>query len=202
MKEKDIKAIGDFIYEVGVLAKTPRSGLWFLGTGAQSVAEHLLRTAYIGYVLGSITPKTDRNKIVVLCLIHDLGEARTSDLNYVHQRYGRLSETKAIDDIASSLPFGKDIKKAYLEFGHRNTLEAKLAKDADNLEWMATMREEEIKGNKKAKSWAQIAYKRLKTLNGKKVGRVLLTLHPDRWWFSEKDRWFVDKKEEYKKWRK
>src|SRR3989344_3512233 len=113
---KEVQSIADFIYEVGILSKTPRSGLWFLGTGAQSVAEHLLRTAYIGYALGSITPKVDRNKVVVLCLLHDLGEARTSDLNYVHQRYGRLAEEKAIDDIANSVPFGKEIRKYCLEF--------------------------------------------------------------------------------------
>ncbi len=201
MKEKEIKSIADFVYEVGILSKTPRSGLWFLGTGAQSVAEHLLRSAYIGYALGSITPKVDRSRIIVLCLLHDLGEARTSDLNYVHQRYGRLAEERAFDDIACSVPFGKEIKKYYLEFENKKSPEAKLAKDADQLEWLATLREEEVKGNGKAKSWAKIAYQRLKTPTGKKLGKVLLNLHPDHWWFSEKDRWFVDRKEKDKKWK-
>ena len=33
MKDNDLKAVADFVYEVGILSKTPRSGLWFLGTG-------------------------------------------------------------------------------------------------------------------------------------------------------------------------
>lgn len=52
----DIKAISHFIYETGILSRTPRSGLWFLGTGQQSVAEHILHTAFIGYALAYLTP--------------------------------------------------------------------------------------------------------------------------------------------------
>lgn len=190
------------MYESGILSKTPRSGLWFLGTGDQSVAEHTMRAAFIGYVLGFLTKGADRDKVMRMCLFHDLGEGRTSDLNYVHQRYGRLAESRAIDDISRSVPFGSDIKAAYQEFEEKQTLEAKLAKDADQLEWLATMREEEAKGNSKARSWATIAYKRLKTDAGKKLGKVLMSTHPDHWWFDEKDNWFVDRKEKHKKWKK
>ena len=61
--------------------------------------------------------------------MHDIGESRTSDLNYVHQRYGRLAESQAVDDIAKALPFGKEIQEAFLEEQARKTLEAKIAKD-------------------------------------------------------------------------
>ena len=110
MEQKQLKAITNFIYETGILSKTPRSGLWFLGTGQQSVAEHTLRTIFIGYALSYITLGADPNKTILMCLFHDLGEGRTSDLNYVHQRYGRLAEARAIEDISKSVPFGKDIK--------------------------------------------------------------------------------------------
>jgi hypothetical protein len=59
---------------------------------------------------------------------------------------------------------------------------------------LATIREEEIKRNSKAKVWAKITYKRLKTVAGKAVGKMLLTTHPDAWWFNAKDQWFVDRK--------
>ena len=149
-KQNELKSIADFIYEVGILSRTPRSGLWFLGTGSQSVAEHLLRTAYITYTLCYLTPKANRERAILMALVHDLGEARTSDLNYVHQRYGRLAEDKAFKDIAEIVPFGNDLQKLYTEEQKKETLEAKLVKDADQLEWLATMREEEAKGNIKA----------------------------------------------------
>jgi len=199
--KKDFQAIANFIFEAGILSKTPRSGLWFLGTGEQSVSEHLLRTAYIAYALAYLTPKADRNKIVLMAIFHDLGEGRTSDLNYVHQRYGRLSESHAIDDLAKTIPFGPEIKKLYQEEQARTSLEARLTKDADQLEWLATMREEEMKGNAKAKKWAEITFRRLKTSAGKKIGSFLMKTHPDGWWFNEKDRWFVNREEKHKKWK-
>ncbi len=197
----DLKAIVNFIYEAGILRKTPRSGLWFLGTGEQSVAEHLLRTAYIGYALCHLAPRANKDRVIFLCLMHDFGEGRTSDLNYIHQKYGRLSETKAIDDLAKTLPFGHEIQAAYLEEQARDTLEGKLAKDADQLEWIATLREEVVKGNTKGQVWAEIAFKRLKTLAAQKLGQLLLTTHPDDWWFDETDRWYIDRGDALKGWK-
>jgi len=44
--------------------------------------------------------------------------------------------------------------------------------------------------------------KRLKTSVGKKLGKELLNIHPDNWWYNEKDKWFVDRKENHRKWKK
>ena len=41
--------------------------------------------------------------------------------------------------------------------------------------------------------------KRLKTSVGKKLGKELLNIHPDNWWYNEKDKWFVDRKENHRK---
>ena len=48
---ENLNAIADFLFEVGILSKTPRSGFYFLGSGEQSVAEHINRVTVIGYVL-------------------------------------------------------------------------------------------------------------------------------------------------------
>lgn len=199
--KKDIyHQITNFVYETGIHSKTPRSGLWFLGSGDQSVAEHLFHTVVIAYALAHLEKKVDKNKVVLMALFHDIGEGRTSDHNYVHQRYGRLSESNAVDDIAKSVPFGEEIKELFREEGERTTLEAKLVKDADQLEWISTLRAEEVKGNIKAHDWIDISYKRLKTSAGKKLGKYLMTIHPDSWWFDAKDAWFVGRKEKDKKW--
>ena len=73
-------------------------------------------------------------------------------------------------------------------------------KDADTLEWMVTLRGEEVKGNVKAKRWINIAVKRLKTKGAKRLAKVLLKTNPDSWWFDYKDAWFVDRKAIDKKW--
>ena len=79
--------IGDFLFEVGMLSKTPRSGFYFLGSGNQSVAEHINRTVYVGYVLASMEKDVDAGKVMKMCLFHDVAEARTSDLNWTHPTY-------------------------------------------------------------------------------------------------------------------
>ena len=200
--KKTYNPIADFIYETGIHAKTPRSGLWFLGSGSQSVAEHLFHTAMIAYALAHLEPKADKNKIVLMALVHDIGEGRVSDHNYVHQRYGRLAEAKAVNDIATSIPFGKEILGLYTEEQARKTIEAKLVKDADQLEWIATLRGEEKKGNIKAREWIRISTKRLKTRAAKKLVKVLLKTDPDSWWLDSKDPWFVDRKQKDRKWKK
>jgi putative hydrolases of HD superfamily len=199
--KKEIDQIVNFVYEMGIHQKTPRSGLWFLGSGTQSVADHLFRVAMISYALCYMTPEADKHKVFFMALTHDIGEGRVSDLNYVHQRYGRLAEANAVADIAKSVPFGKDIEDAYLEEQARKTVEAKIVKDADQLEWIATLRAEEVKGNVKARKWADIAVKRLKTEAGKTIGKKLMTTHQDSWWFDEDDAWFVDRETKDKGWK-
>ncbi|PKN06235.1 MAG: phosphohydrolase, partial [Deltaproteobacteria bacterium HGW-Deltaproteobacteria-7] len=44
-------SIANFLFEVGMLSRTPRSGYQFLGSGNESVAEHVLRTVFVGYTL-------------------------------------------------------------------------------------------------------------------------------------------------------
>ena len=195
-------AIVDFIYETAIHSKTPRSGLWFLGSGKQSVAEHLFHTAMIAYALCYLEPRANKSKVVLMALFHDIGEGRTSDLNYVHQRYGRLSESTAVEDLASTLPFGPEISDLYKEEQARETLEAKLVKDADQLEWTVTLREEEVKGNKKATEWLKSALKRIKTPAGRKIGKLILSTHPDNWWFDIKDKWFIGRDKKHQSWRK
>ncbi len=202
MSPKHLNQITHFIYEMGIHQRTPRSGLWFLGSGQQSVAEHLFRTTMIAYALCYLTPRADKHKVIFMALIHDIGEGRVSDLSYVHQRYGRLAEGSAVSDIAKSVPFGQEIEDSYLEEQAKISLESKLVKDADNLEWLATMREEEIKGNAKAKSWAKDAARRMKTPAGKAIAKLLLTTHPDDWWHDDKDPWWIDRNPTHQQWRK
>ena len=138
--------------------------------------------------------------MVLMALFHDIGEGRTSDLNYIHQRYGRLAEIEAVTDMSKNIPFGKEVLALYQEEQARETLEAKLVKDADNLEWIVTLRGEEVKGNKKAAQWIRQAVKRLKTSPGKKLGKLLIDIDPDFWWFNVNKEWFVNRDQKYKKW--
>jgi putative hydrolase of HD superfamily len=198
--KNDQKNIVNFLFETGILAKTPRSGFHFLGSGKQSVAEHTLRTAFIGYVLGMLHGKVDTDTIMRMCLFHDLAEGRTSDLNYVHQKYVTSDEIKAMKDLAASFPFGNDILKTLKEYKTRKSTESLLAKDADNLEWILSLKEQIDIGNKRALSWTISAIKRLKTPVAKKLAKVIMATDSNNWWYtSEEDDWWINRSKKNEK---
>lgn len=195
MTSKRLSPIADFLFEIGILAQTPRSGFHFLGSGRQSVAEHVHRVIYAGYVLAMMEEDVDTSKVIKMCLFHDLAEGRISDLNYVHQKYNKPDELEAIKDLAGPIEFGDDILKTIEEYDERKTKEAKIAKDADQIEWMLSLKEQVDTGNSRAESWMHIAAKRLKTTAAKKLAKEIINTPSDRWWFGDgKDDWWVTRK--------
>jgi putative hydrolase of HD superfamily len=192
---KNLSHVVNFLFETGILAKTPRSGFYFLGSGNQSVSEHIHRTAMVGYALAMLDQKTDRAKILTMCLFHDMAEARVSDLNYVHQKYTDRDEAKAIEDLAQTLPFGDDIRAITQEYHDRKSREALLAKDADILELILSLKEQLDIGNERAQSWLKSAVQRLKTPIAKQLAAIILKTDSDEWWFKDKDDdWWVTRK--------
>ena len=184
----------DFLYETGILAKTTRGWPSFLGSGQQSVAEHINRVVYIGFCLGHINGKVDVGRIVQMCQFHDITESRISDLNYVHQKYTERLEDKAEKDLIDSLPFGNKIGELLDEYHERKTYESLLAKDADNLEFLLSLKEQVDIGNERARTWVGPAMGRLKTDEAKTLANKILEIDSDHWWFGDKDdSWWVNR---------
>lgn len=198
-KDKELNQITDFLFEVGMLQKTPRSGFQFLGSGDQSVAEHMHRAAVIAFVL-AIMAKRDPYKTATMAIFHDISESRISDLNYVHQKYNTRLEEKAHADIVASVPFGDILKNLIDEYEERETVESKLVKDADNLEWIMSLKAQVDIGNDRAQEWLPSAIARLKTEEGKSLAKVIMKTRSDRWWFGDpSDGWWVYRKGDIKK---
>jgi putative hydrolases of HD superfamily len=186
-----MKNIANFLFEVGMLKRTPRSGFQFLGSGAESVAEHIFRTIYIGYALGRLVSGIDVDKLIKMCLFHDLPEARTGDLNYVNKKYVTADEKKAVQDLAATLPFGSEIQELISEYEEGRTEEARLAQDADQLEMILALKEYKDVGNKYAEEWLGFSMKRLQTESAKEMARTILETDSSMWWFSDKGDWWV-----------
>ncbi len=185
-KDLTLKNVAHFIFEVGMLAKTPRSGFHFLGTGKQSVAEHTNRVSFIGYSLAMMVGDVDMLKVLKMCLLHDITETRISDLNHIHQKYVDRKEHQAIKDITDSVPFGADMFAILEEYEKRASKEAILAKDADSIEWIISLKEEYDTGNTRAGKWIQNGVKRLKTKEAKDLVKEILKTESNAWWFGNK----------------
>ena len=188
-----MKSIVNFLFEVGMLKKTPRSGYFFLGSGEESVAEHIMRMTYIGFVMAKLDPKLDECKLIKMCLLHDLAEARTGDHNYVHKKYVDVNEKKAIRDLAGNLPFGPEILALCEEFNELKTRESKLANDADQIEHILQLKECMDLGSPHARDWIKNAKKRIKTDIGQKLVDLIIETNSIDWWFQDKDGdWWVN----------
>jgi len=194
--KKELFAVADMLFEVGVLAKTPRSGFFFLGSGKQSVAEHLHRVSCIGFALGHLAGDVDVGRVVQMCVFHDISESRISDLNYVHQKYTERFEEKAHKDITDPLPFGDALQSLVDEYEDRESKESLLAKDADNLELIISLKEQYDIGNERAKTWFNAVVSRLKTEEAIMLVDKILKTDSDHWWFAEKDSdWWVNRRD-------
>lgn len=189
--KRRMKNIANFLFEAGMLKRTPRSGFQFLGTGAESVAEHIFRTTYIGYALGKLAAGVNTDRMIKMCLFHDLPEARTGDLNYVNKKYVEANENKAVEDLAQTLPFGNEIKELIQEFIEGKTEEARLARDADQLEMILALKEYKDLGNKYADEWLEFSLKRLQTDSAKELAKTILETDSSLWWFSDKSDWWI-----------
>ncbi|MCJ7809891.1 MAG: HD domain-containing protein [Desulfobulbaceae bacterium] len=187
-----MKRTVEFLFEAGMLKKTPRTGYQFLGTGGESVADHSFRMTVVGYVLSSMEPEADGNKVVLMCLFHDLPEARTGDHNYVNKRYTQVDEETALEDQVRGLPFGTEMKSLFREFNEAQTLEARLAKDADQIDLILDLKEQLDLGNSRARDWLSFAVKRLLTEPGRKMARKILESESDDWWFDKDSDWWVN----------
>jgi putative hydrolase of HD superfamily len=195
-EKTDNKKITNFLFEVGMLAHTPRSGFYFIGTGDQSVAEHINRVTYIGYMLAMMDGTVDISKILQMCLLHDISETRISDLNYVHQKYVERKEAEAHKDITDAVPFGNIMFGLINEYEERKSKESIIVKDADNLEWILALKEEVDIGNTRALKWLTPAIERLKTPNAQAIAKEIMTTDSNDWWFdekSQKSKWWVNR---------
>ena len=185
-----MKRTAEFLFEVGMLKRTPRTGYQFLGSGGESVADHSFRTAVIGYVLASQELEADRNRVVLMCLFHDFPEARTGDHNYM--KYVNVSEERALGDMLKGLLIGDEVKSIIKEFNSCDTLEARLSKDADQLDLILELKEQLDLGNMNAKDWISFAIKRLTTETGKKLAKEILETHSSDWWFDKETDWWIN----------
>jgi putative hydrolase of HD superfamily len=185
-------SIADFLFEMGMLCKTPRSGYQFLGSGRESVAEHVLRTVYTGYALCKLNPSLNELRVLKMCVLHDLPEARTGDMNYVNKKYVRVDEAKAVRELTESLSFGEDIRQAIDEFNAKETPESRIARDADQIALILQLKEYGDLGNKYSEEWIEYALKRLCTEEGKKLAARIIQTDSSHWWFKEKNDWWIN----------
>jgi len=183
-----MKNIANLLFKANILKKIPRSGYHFLGAGKESVAEHSFSAAFIGFVMAHMVPDVNASRLITMCLVHDLPEAKTGDLNYVQKKYVTANENKAINHIVERLPFGDNLSDLISEFNERQTIESKLAHDADQLALILDLKTLSDIGYEPPNKWLRFALNRLETKMGQEMARSIMETEWDAWWLDN----FVD----------
>lgn len=171
-----------FIFEALFLKQIPRSGYQFLGAGRESVAEHVYAATIIAFILSKMEPRSDTERLICMCLFHDLPEARMGDLNYVQKRYVSPDEASAMADATKGLSFGCHIESLLEEFNAAESLEAQLARDADQLALLFDLKLLKDLGYQTPQQWLPHVEKRLRTQAARDLSGALLRSSGDDWW--------------------
>ena len=177
--------IANFIFEMRQLREVKRSGWQLLGIpNKESVAEHSLRAAQIGFFLAHMEGGVDPLRVATMLVFHDIGEARIGDIHKVANRYisGKKEGEAVADQVAPLGGAGESIQKLWDEVEEKNTPEGIIAKDADYLEAAFTAREYQVQGHTYAIDWIKNVDKALRTASAKKLLIALQATDPHEWW--------------------
>ncbi len=168
--------IVDFLYQAGSLKDVDRSGWKTVGIAPESVSEHSYRTALIAYFLAKEEGLEDREGVLIAALLHDVHEARTTDLHLVAKQYADVDEKRARDDALETLP---DFLRPFKD---KRIME--VVKDADKLECIFQAKEYQDLGNPYVKDWIKNASSALRTPSAKKLCREALERDAFAWLFE------------------
>lgn len=107
------------------------------GRRHESVAEHSWRAALMAFFLRDEFPEADLNRVIQMCLIHDLGEAFTGDIpTFDKTQADSEREARLLHEWVSTLPepYAAQMQALYAEMEAQETLEARLYRVIDGLE--------------------------------------------------------------------
>ena len=103
----------------------------------ESVAEHSWMMTLMAYFMKDEFPDVDMDKVIKMCIIHDLGEAFTGDVpTFLKTEANEQTEEALLNRWLDTLPenYASEMRGLYEEMSKRETTEAKIYKAIDGLE--------------------------------------------------------------------
>ena len=132
----DARKLIEFLRVAERLKDAPRH-CWTSGGRRESVAEHSWRAALMAMLMIDEFPGLDIDRVIRMCLVHDLGEALTGDIpTFVKTDDDRAVEAAGLDGLIGTLPdpWPGELRALFAEMDAQQTDEAKLYKALDRME--------------------------------------------------------------------
>ena len=127
---------------VGLKERTRHA--WMKSGRQESVAEHSWRMALMAYFLRDQFPSADLTRVLLMALLHDMGEVFTGDIpTFEKTDADRAHEHERRDAWIASLPapYAAEVRSLFAEMDAMETEEAKIVKALDRMEAVITHNE-------------------------------------------------------------
>ena len=150
----DARKLIDFLRVMERLKDAPRH-CWTTGGRRESVAEHSWRVALMAMLMADEFPELDIDRVIRMCLVHDIGEAVTGDIpTFVKTDADRVVEGREVDALIGGLPgpWPEALGALFAEMEALQTPEAKLYKALDRMEAIQSHNESAVE------TWLPLEY--------------------------------------------
>ena len=117
---------------------------WMKSGRQESVAEHSWRMALMAYFLRDQFPNADLTRVLLMALLHDMGEVFTGDIpTFEKTDADRAREHELRDKWIDALPapYAAEVRSLFAEMDAMETEEAKIVKSLDRMEAVITHNE-------------------------------------------------------------
>ena len=162
----EIRAFLDFLNIAEKLKSNTRHSYTSSGRH-ESVAEHSWRLALMAYLVKDEFPEVNIDRVIRMCLFHDMGEAVTGDIPaFEKTKQDEEVESTAVSRLLEQLPepYYDEVGELFAEMDAQQTIEAKLYKALDKLEALIQHNEADLS------TWIPLEYDLQMTYGTKECG--------------------------------
>jgi len=175
----------EFLYEIGCLRYVQRQWRQFMNPEFENLSEHILRVTWIALTIAKNEKNVDTAKLIKMALVHDISESRSVDVHYLSRQFAVRKEAEAITETLADTSVGEEFLALWHEYEERSCIEAKIVKDADNLDVDFELQEQSYRGFKLKEKWAEmrkhVAENKLYTKTAKKMWKQIYKTDPNDW---------------------
>jgi len=153
----DAQTLLTFIDEIGSLKTLPRTGWRMRGiVDCESIADHCYRVSLMSMLVADSLVEAgidlDADRVTRIALLHEIAEARITDIPYPAFRYldegsKEKAEQQAVADMLAGFgPLAERYMALWEEFSEAETLEGQIVRAVDKLELLVQVYEYERLG--------------------------------------------------------
>lgn len=181
MAKRDV----EFLFEMGNIRLIDRMWRRFHSQNFANLAEHHFRMFWIAMIIAANEKNVDTGKLGKMVMVHDIAESRTGDVDYLARQYVERNEELGIQDMLSDTAIEKEFYALWQEYEKHESIEAKIAKDADNLDVDMELAEQAYAGGVLHKEFANnrtyVSENKLYTETAKKLYKEIVVTDPHDW---------------------